>query len=189
MKQKFSKSLIMPLACVAITSITLASCGGGSSNNSANQNSTSNAEAKEEVKSSGSEVGIGQVLKTQYFEITVNKVETSNRVNTGNQFVNKEPEKGNKFLIMDVSMKNIDSESRMLDAGTVIINYNGKDYQFDKAETILLEGWGLLLDQINPLTTKNTKLVYKIPDEITGEAKWNPGRTDSDELINLGTIK
>ena len=75
----------------------------------------------------------------------------------------------------------------MLMDGVVIINYNGKDYNFDKSETVMADGWGLLLDQINPLTTKTTKLVYKIPAEITGNATYKPGRGSSE--FYLGTIK
>lgn len=77
----------------------------------------------------------------------------------------------------------------MLIDGELLINYNGKDYTFDKAETILAEGYGLLLEQINPLTTKKTKLVYKVPSELRGSIFWKPGRARSDEIILLGDIK
>ena len=63
----------------------------------------------------------------------------------------------------------------MLMDGSVWINYNGKDYEFDKSESIMAEGWGLVLDQINPLISKTTNLVYKIPAEIKGDIYWQPG--------------
>jgi hypothetical protein len=173
------------IACTLFSLTTLNSCGGNS--HSKNTAESSVTETKEEAKSN--DVSIGQVLKTDYFEITVNKVETSNKVNTGNQYLDLKQEAGSKYLILDVSIKNIDSESRMLTSGSVFIQYNGKDYEFDKDETVLADGWGLLLDQINPLITKKTKLVYKIPAEISGVGKWNPGRTNSDDIINLGDIK
>ena len=134
-------------------------------------------------------VGVGEVLHTDYFDITVNSVNLNDRVNTGNQFADKEPESGNMYLIIDATFKNTNNESRMLSDGSVWINYNGKDYEFDKSEPIMLEGWGLLLDQINPLTTKRTKLVYKVPAEIKGLAYWQPGRASSDEKIALGNLE
>ena len=76
----------------------------------------------------------------------------------------------------------------MLTDGSVWVNYNGKDYEFDKSETIMAEGYGLLLDQINPLTSKTTNLVYKIPAEVKGEAYWQPGRASDDERILLGKL-
>ena len=121
--------------------------------------------------------------------ITVNKVSLEDRVNTGNEFADLKPEQGNLYLIINASFKNTDNESRMLMDGSVWINYNGKNYEFDKAETVMLEGWGLLLDQINPLTTKTTNLVYKIPAEIKGNAYWQPGRADSDQKILLGNLE
>lgn len=72
--------------------------------------------------------------------------------------------------------------------GELLINYNGQDYKFDKSETIILDGWGLLLDQINPLTSKTTKLVYKIPEEIKGTFFYRLGRASSNDLIELGSI-
>lgn len=134
-------------------------------------------------------VGVGEVLHTNYFDITVNSVNLDDRVRTGNQFADKKPEPGNRYLIIDATFKNTNDESRMLNDGSVYINYNGKDYEFDKAETIMLEGWGLILDQINPLTVKTTKIVYKIPAEIKGPAYWQPGRASSDERIILGNLE
>ena len=122
------------------------------------------------------------------FLVTLNTVETKNKVNTGNQFANLKEEKGNKYLIMNVTFKNTDKESRMLMEGTVYIDYNNTRYEFDKSETVMIEGWGLMLDQINPLTSKTTNLVYKIPAEINGDAFWNPGRSDKKQMFYLGNI-
>lgn len=119
----------------------------------------------------------------------VSKASVVNKVNTGNQFSDLKSEPGTKYLVLDVTFKNTDSESRMLTDGEVHITYNGKDYNFDKSETIMAEGYGLFLDQINPLTQKSTKLVYKLPEEINGVAYYNPGRASGDEVISLGNIK
>ena len=144
--------------------------------------------AMEQTTETPTGVKVGEVLKTEYFEIVVNKVQVKDRVSTGNEFSDLKPENGNSYLIINATFKNTDEESRMLVDGSVWINYNGKNYEFDKSETILAEGWGLLLDQINPLTSKTTNLVYKIPTEIKGEAYWQPGRSDDDEKISLGTL-
>ena len=93
------------------------------------------------------------------------------------------------FLILNVSFKNTDNESRTLvGAGTIWINYNGKEYEYDKDETILLEGWSMILEKHNPLTTKTTNLVFKIPSEIRGPAYYQPGRSSKNERIFLGNL-
>ena len=147
---------------VVIALIVIAQLGkddkGGSS--TADNSSSSSNEQTEQKTEAPKGVGIGEVLHTDYFDITVNKVSLEDRVNTGNEFADLKPEQGNLYLIINASFKNTDKESRMLMDGSVWINYNGKDYEFDKSETVMLEGWGLLLDQINPLTTKTTNLVY-----------------------------
>lgn len=133
-------------------------------------------------------ISVGQTLQTDYFEVTVNKVSFEERISTGNQFADLKRENGSLYLVLNVTFKNTDAESRMLTDGEILINYNGKDYLFDKSETIMLEGWGVLLDQINPLTSKTTNLVYKIPTEIKGNLFYRPGRAGSDDLISLGKI-
>jgi len=176
---------------VVIALIVIAQLGkdkDGSSTSSSSASSSS-SETTEKKASEPTGVGVGQVLQTDYFAIKVNEVSLQDRVNTGNQFADLKPEPDNMYLIINASFKNTDNESRMLMDGSVWINYNGKDYEFDKSETVMLEGWGLLLDQINPLTTKTTNLVYKIPAEIKGPAYWQPGRAKKSQRIFLGNLQ
>ncbi len=61
------------------------------------------------------------------------------------------------------------------------INYNGKDYTFDKTEHVMAEGWGLMFDQINLLKAKTTNLDYKIRGDLKGTAYYNPARSGSED--------
>jgi len=132
---------------------------------------------------------VGETLTTKYFDVTVNNVSVKEWVNTGNEFADLPKEAGTRYLIINTTFKNTSNESRMLFEGEVLINYNGQEYLYDKSETIMLEGWGLFLDQINPLTSKTTKIVYKIPAEIKGTAYYRPGRSGKKDLIELGNIE
>ena len=154
---------------------------------------TSNEQAKGEVNELSSEestkkssklVTVQEVLKTDYFDITANSVELVSNAKTGS-FSDLPREAGNLYLIINATFKNTDTESRMIMDGSVFINYNGKEYEFDKAESILAEGWGTMLDQINPLTSKTTNLVWKIPEEINGTVIWKPGRASSGQGITF----
>lgn len=118
--------------------------------------------------------GYGETITAGDFEVTLNGYKFSKQVDTGNEFANIAPQEGNRFLIMNVTYKNISDKSKMAFPGTVYIEYNGKTLKYDHAETIPLEGWGLLLDQLNPLTSKTTRLVFKIPAEIKGPVYWEP---------------
>ena len=130
----------------------------------------------------------GDVLSTHYFDVTVNSARIQNRVNTGNEFADLKPERDTQYLILNITFKNTDTESRMIEDGEVLIAYNGKNYRYDHSETIVADGWGLFFDQINPLTSKTTNLVYKIPSELKGTIYYHPGRADSDKIIRVGDI-
>jgi hypothetical protein len=182
--------LIVSFILFGVTADSSKSNGTSSNNNTSSKSQQDKSESTEKTSTeeAAKGVGIGQVLHTEYFDIVVNKVGLKDRVNTGNEFANLKPEQGNMYLIINATFKNVDKESRMLIDGSVWINYNGKDYEFDKSEAVMLEGWGLMLDQINPLTSKTTNLVYKIPAEIKGNAYWQPGRADEDQRVLLGNL-
>jgi len=131
---------------------------------------------------------VGDKVNTNYFEISLNKVWIDSKIKTGNQFSDIGPEAGNKFLIINITFKNIDNESRLFSEGSVFIYYNNKIYEFDNTETILAEGWGSFFDQLNPLISKTTNIVYKIPSEIKGNAVWVPGRNYDEKKFFLGKL-
>jgi hypothetical protein len=134
-------------------------------------------------------VAIGEPLKTLYFDVTVNEAATAKRIKFNHSYTNLPEEEGSFYLALNTTFKNTSNESRMIFDGEILVNYNGKEYKFDRSETILEEGWGIFLDQINPLTSKTTNLVYKIPSEISGPAYYRPGRAGSKDLISLGNIQ
>ncbi|MEO7212553.1 DUF4352 domain-containing protein [Mucilaginibacter sp.] len=134
------------------------------------------------------QTSVGETLTTSMFDITVNKVDVTDYIDVGNEFLNLKKEDEIYYLTINVTFKNVDSESRMIVDGELLINFNGQDYKFDKSEIIAANGWGLLLDQINPLTSKTTNLVFKIPKDLKGKIFWHPGRTDDGETIYLGEI-
>jgi len=150
--------------------------------------SSKNSYSSSPAKSAQSTIGVGQALSTRYFDVTINTVETYKSVDLGNIYMNLKEEPETNYLVLNITFKNTDNESRMIIDGEVLINYNGKDYKFDKSETVLADGWGLFLDQINPLSSKTTNLVYKIPKEITGKAYYHPGRAGKKDLIYLGSL-
>lgn len=157
--------------------------------NDGDKNPAQNKEGQaEEIKVEKKLPTVGEKMVTSHFEIALKGYKIQNSVTTGNMFIKLEPEQGNKYLVLDVSYKNIDNESRMIGGeGKVFVDYNGKEYEYDKSETLLADGYGVLLDQLNPLTNKSTKLVFKIPSELKGKIYWAPSR--SNERFFVGEAK
>ncbi len=177
---RFSRKQVLSL--VSFFVLLLLAFGSTDNEKSSSDGTTATTTTKKSVN-------IKEPLNTTYFAVTVNSVNVKNRVRTGNQFADLKPEAGSSYLILNTTFKNIDNESRMLSDGAVIINYNGKDYNFDKSETVMLKGWGILMEQLNPLTSITTNLVYKIPAEISGQAYYYPGRSASGDRIYIGEVK
>lgn len=123
-----------------------------------------------------------------YFEIKALKCYS--RETAGTIFPFHEPEHwaGSKFLIIDASFKNTDSEGRLPDAGAMIINYRGKSYKYDHLEFIDESGFGINFKSVNPLVTLRTKLIYRIPSEIAGQVYWQPGRNANNVSLSCGSI-
>jgi hypothetical protein len=182
MKKKL-QHLVSAASLALFVFIAFGSMDDGGDSSSSSSSSTVSADNTATAKQ------LGETLSTKYFDVTVNEVSLQDRVSTGNQFADLKKEAGNQYLILNTTFKNTDGESRMISDGEVIINYNGKDYLFDKSETVMLEGWGTMLDQLNPLTSKTTNLVYKIPTEIKGPAYYRPGRSSKSDLIAIGNIE
>lgn len=168
-----------------VVSKTQEKLNANTSNNGSKNNVSSTNNNSDKLKDPKN---IGQTLSTRYFDVVVNKVNIVDRIDTGNIYSDIKPEKGIVFLVLTVTFKNTDNESRMITDGKLFIRQNGKTYEYDHSETILAENWGILLDTINPLVTKTTKIVYKISNETNGIALYQPGRAVDDELIYLGNL-
>lgn len=136
------------------------------------------------------EIRMGEVLKTELFDITVNDAELINYLDTGNEFTDLEAGEGMTFLVLSITFKNVDTESRTVFAGSVeLVTPEGKNYLFDKDETMIAEGWGVTFEEINPLTTLTTNIVYKVPADIRGSLYYHPERAAEEEYIFLGDIQ
>lgn len=154
------------------------------SSNSAQETTTTKSE--EEIIAELPKVGTP--VQTEYFEVLVKSYKLSPVVYTGNQFADLKKEEGNKYLIIDVTFKNISDESRnIINEGSIFLKVGGKEYEYDKSEMVMHDGFGVILNQINPMVKKSTKLVYKVPEEFKGRIFWQPPR--SFKRIYLGEVK
>lgn len=111
-----------------------------------------------------------------YFNANIKSCTTSDKVGTGNPYSEPKQWPGSRFVVIDVLFKNEDSEGRLPVAGSLIINYKGRELRYDNTESVLLDGYGIYFKSVNPLVSMPTKIVYRIPDEVSGEVSWEPGR-------------
>jgi cell division septation protein DedD len=120
---------------------------------------------------------IGQTVNSKYFDVTVNHASTTSRINP-NWLINESAGSGNQFLVLNITIKNTNSESRFFNEGSLLIKINEKALKFDKTEFILSDGFITPFTSINPLITLTGNIVYKIPDDYDSRIIWVPGRDD-----------
>lgn len=145
--QKKAVRYVTYILLVGISGFLLGTDGSNGETTYSDTNSSSNSTLATESSTQESTIKkVNETLSTRYFDVTVNAVNTVSYVNTGNPFADLPQEEGTYYLVLNTTFKNTSEESRMITDGEVLIYYNGKEYKFDKAETIMLEGWGLMFD-------------------------------------------
>ncbi|WP_313155959.1 DUF4352 domain-containing protein [Sphingobacterium multivorum] len=150
---------------------------------------TASAAKSESTTPAAAQISVDQSLKTDYFDVTVTGYKLEPTVKTGNEFADLKKEDGTKYLIIDVTFKNTDKETRMIFDGEVLVKQDdGSMLKYEQPELVPEDGWGVLVDNINPGITKKTKLVYKVPETLNGSIYFHPARAGSDETILLGTL-
>jgi hypothetical protein len=123
---------------------------------------------------------IGDIVKTEYFEVTVNSASFQAWVGDGNFPVYPGP--GNKFLVIHVTYVNSDNEARVLMGGEVVVRVDDKEFLFDAPEVVFAEGY-IAFDSLNPMVTRKGNVVFKVSEGLKGEIFYKPAR--SSELIYL----
>ncbi|MPQ65365.1 MULTISPECIES: hypothetical protein [unclassified Pseudomonas] len=120
--------------------------------------------------------------------VAANGCVTRRKIGTLNPVLDPKSWTGSKFLILDASFKNTSTTSRYPSPGAVIISKNGQTYKFDKFEMVAGDGFGVLSEALNPLITYRTKLVYRIPADLTGAVVWQPDDRSTDVMVSCGSI-
>jgi len=146
---------------------------GGNTAETANSN-----EAKKSAPAAApaKTAGIGDTVKSKYFDVTVNSISFS-KVVGNNEFTRTSAGDGNHFAVINVTFKNTDTEGRSLSAGELFADYSGKELKFDDAEMIPEEGF-ISFDTLNPLTKVTGNVVFKLPEELKAGLKYAPPRSD-----------
>lgn len=118
-----------------------------------------------------------------YFDVTIKSCSVTNGPVTGNSYTEPDDWPDSRFVVIDADFKNIDQEGRLPSEGSLIIKHNGRELKYDSTETIMQKGYGIYFKSVNPLITMPTKIVYRIPNEVSGEVSWEPGRNPDNRKL------
>ena len=95
---------------------------------------------------------------------------------------------GSKFLVLQATFKNTSNFGQTIDPGSVLIDYKGRSYTFNVVERILGDPLEVPETPINPLISQKVRVVYRIPDEISGKVRFQPGRNPQGLTVKCGVI-
>lgn len=118
-----------------------------------------------------------------YFDVAIKSCSVTNGPVTGNSYTEPDDWPDSRFVVIDADFKNLDQEGRLPSEGSLIIKHNGRELRYDSTESILQEGYGIYFKSVNPLITMPTKIVYRIPNEVSGEVSWEPGRNPDNRKL------
>ena len=120
--------------------------------------------------------------------MTANSCTSSTNIGIENARLEPRSQPGSKFLILDATFKNTSGTSQRIEPGALLVNHHGKTYTYDIIEFILDAGYGLPAGPINPLISYRAKLVYRIPNELSGKVRWQPGNNLERATVQCGSI-
>ncbi|HEX2596191.1 MAG TPA: DUF4352 domain-containing protein [Luteimonas sp.] len=134
------------------------------------------ATARATVPASGLQVSLDHALRTERLQPS--------------RFEDKEAAPGDTFIVLDVRVRNPGRETRVFNAGPLLIVAGGKEHRFDTPENILADGY-LLLEALKPAASVRGRIVYEVPADLSGAIYWLPGngqrlpvRTDAGRLAD-----
>jgi hypothetical protein len=90
------------------------------------------------------------------------------------RFEDKEPAPGDSFVVLDVSVRNPGRDTRVFNAGPLVVVAGGREHRFDTPENIIADGY-LLLEALKPGSSVHGRIVYEVPADLDGAMYWLPG--------------
>ena len=162
LKKPFYKKVWFWVLAVIVV-IIVANMGGDTEEDKGNKEATGTSEpAKEKAKEEVKVAGIGEVVKVGDVEFTVNG--TSTAKNVGGEYGQ---DAQGTFLVADVTVKNVGSESITTDASFFKLVSGEKTFDADSTAGIYANpNSGFFLEQINPDLSATGKVVFDVSDEV-----------------------
>lgn len=126
-------------------------------------------------------------MNTLSFKVTANSCTAATSLG-GKILVASTDQPGNKFIILDSTWMNTATDSRRIEPGALLVDYQGKTYQFDSYERVIDPEYSLPPQAVNPMVSYRLKLAFRVPSELKGKVRWQPGGNPSNKTVACGSI-
>ena len=173
--------------CIILILLGIISSGGEESTTASSGNDSSKV-AEQAAEKQQAAWKVGDVIKTEKFEITVTSV--ANRNSVGGQFMNEKPAEGGMFVVVNFKYRNITKEpiSSFSMPDINIIDPNGTKYDEAAGATALYQADSNLntkaISDLNPGITQKDAIVFEVARDLWKSTGWKLV-IDADEDIEV----
>ena len=114
---------------------------------------------------------------------TVNRAQATDRIGASSM-EGPQATPGHRFVVLDVSVRNRDSQPQVMSEGKLIA-VNGSELQtFNRPVTVFSDDY-LSLQVLAPAQGLHGKIAYEVPEDVRGVLFWSPGNGSERILLNL----
>jgi hypothetical protein len=127
---------------------------------------------------------IGSVFNGQYFDVTIDKAFLAEGNSGKDETTSLPKDDGTRYFIIGITIKNTDTEKRIMPDGRLQIEDGANELKFDNESIVEAQG-GVLTESADPGITNKGKLVYRVPAGVKGKAYYYPDADNSSQRIFL----
>ena len=134
-----------------------------------NTDSTNDQPKEAETSVDVVEVGIGEPAKIADVSFTVNSIEETKEISSGNEFIESAVTEG-KYVILEVTVKNEKKEALTINSSYFkLITLEGVVYEPNtdgKVMMAMMDEEDFFLQQVNPGLSKTGKVVFEVGEDL-----------------------
>ena len=124
-----------------------------------------------------------QAASAKPLQIALDGAHTTDRISASG-FDAREPATGNQFVVLDVAVRNPDTQPRVFSEGKLVAVDEQRERTFTTPVNIFADGY-LQLQVLQPSASARGKIVYEVPDDLKGVLYWVPGEGGERILLHL----
>tara|TARA_B100000886_G_C20400066_1_gene482147 strand:- start:1047 stop:1592 length:546 start_codon:yes stop_codon:yes gene_type:complete len=124
------------------------------------------------ASSSSSKNYMNTWVKTYYFDVGITGAKLTKRALGGQYSGCDNASNGSQFVVLDVAIKNTDTESRtLLETGEIHILSDGKNLKYENPVdcTLFQDGYLNFMDDAGPMVEKRGKVAFEVPAQFSLE--------------------
>jgi hypothetical protein len=128
----------------------------------------------------------GEAAPAKPLQIALDRAHFADRIDVSGVDA-KQPATGNRFVVLDVDVRNTDTQPRVFSEGKLVAVDEQRERTFATPVNIFADGY-LQLQVLQPSARARGRIVYEVPDDLKGVLYWQPGEGGERILLHLRPV-